>query len=256
MSSLNPMQTSSSQVASPHGQPISIGLASVGDGSVELAALREALESRGAIVHDSGVQGDPFNSVPPPRPDVLLVIARVLDAKLSALIQQIGRQASPYLIVLLESGDIVDRIVALELGADDFLDRHSDPREILARAKCLVRRGVQRSEERPTAANDRTEEAQSWVLNDASRLLRSPSGNVCILSRGDVELIDALVAEPFDVLSREKDSPEANGLRVSISRLRRRFRKVSSEELPIRNIWGLGYSFEAPLKRVSAGAGA
>lgn len=247
------MQSSSSQVTNTLSQPISIGLASVGDGAAGVAVLREALEGRGAIVHDWPVETAAPNGIPAPCPDVLLVSAKVLDAKLSTLIQQIGRQASPYLIVLLESGDIVDRIVALELGADDFLNHHSDPREVLARAKCLVRRGVQRNE-RPAPNGNRAEEAQSWVLNDVSRLLKSPSGNVCVLSRGDVELIDALVSEPFDILSMEKDSPEANGLRVSISRLRRRFRKVSSEELPIRNIWGLGYAFEAPLKRVSKGA--
>lgn len=247
------MQTSFSHATAANSQPIFIGMTSVGDDTAEAAALREALEDRGATVHDWPLEAGDSEGLPTPYTDVLLVTAKVLDARLSALIQKVGRQASPYLIVLSESGDIVDRIVALELGADDFLNRDTDPREILARAKSLVRRGAQRNG-RPAANDHDDEEAHAWVLNDVSRLLRSPSGTVCVLSRGDIELIDALVDEPSDVLCMEKDSAQANSLRVSISRLRRKFRKVSSEDLPIRNIWGLGYAFEAPLKRVSSRA--
>lgn len=225
-----------------------LGLASVGEENPESGMLREALENRGAIVQDWPLTPE---AGPPPPADVLLVEARVLDVRVSALIQKVGALPSPYLIVLSETGDVVDRIVALEMGADDFLRRDSDAREIIARAKSLIRRGAQRRGQSGSGdAPDATPRA--WVLNEVSRLLRSPAGTVCELSRGDVQLIDALVEEPSEVFTVDKDSAQANSLRVSISRLRRKFRKVSAEELPIRNIWGLGYAFDAPLERVSS----
>lgn len=252
MFELSQMQTCFSPDAKSGARPIFIGLASIEGNDAEAAVLREALEDRGAAVHDWPLNTRSPVGLDAPEIDVLLVTAKMFDSRLSTLIQDVGRQASPYLIVLSESGDVVDRILALELGADDFLRRESDPREILARAKCLMRRDAQR-DGRPLSHTLR-KEAPSWILNDVSRLLCSPGGTVCELSRRDIELIDALVDEPSDVLSMEKDSAEANGLRMSISRLRRKFRKVSTEDLPIRNIWGVGYAFEAPLKRVSSRA--
>lgn len=221
-----------------------------GDTPADALALREALEARGAdFIHAS-----PSAEVAPDAPwldaDVLLVTARLLDARVSALIETVSAKASPFVIVLSETGDFFDRIRALELGADDFLRRDSDPREILARANSLVRRGAQRRGGGVDAVND----DGSWVLNDVSRILRSPTGTVCELSKGDVRLIGALAEEDIDILTAQKDPAQVNSLRVSISRLRRRFRKVSAEDLPIRNIWGLGYSFDAPLRRISARA--
>jgi DNA-binding response OmpR family regulator len=236
----------------PDDQPIVVGLMSISQDAPEATSLREALEDRGAVVHDWTLSANLVPESSLREADVLLVSARVLDSSVSALIRRISALSSPYLIVLSETDDVVDRIVALELGADDFISSASDPREILARAKSLMRRGAQRQTRmsRPMMGDA----SRSWILNDVSRLLRSPTGTVCELSRRDVELIEALVDETTSVLSVEKYSAEANSLRVSISRLRRKFRKVSQEPLPIRNIWGLGYAFDAPLERVNSSA--
>ena len=227
--------------------PILMAMVSFGDTPAETRALQTALEARGAAFQDLSADAEAVTEASLDI-DVLLVTARVLDARVSALIEQVSAQASPFLIVLSESGDFVDRIRALELGADDFLRRDSDPREILARAKSLMRRGAQRHS---LPAGGLSDEDGAWVLNDVSRVLRSPTGTVCELSKGDVKLIGALVEDHGDVYAVNKDPSQVNSLRVSISRLRRRFKKVSAEDLPIRNIWGLGYAFDAPLRRVS-----
>jgi len=224
-------------------------MTSIGDESPEAFMLRQALEDRGAVVEDWPVESSGQTTFPS-RTDVLLVTAKVLDARVSALIRSVGAQPSPYLIVLSETGDLMDRINALELGADDFLTRDSDPREILARARSLMRRGAQRLE----GLNDNVahENDGAWVLNDISRLLQSPSGVVCELSKSDIKLIDALVETPSEVVKNDKDPVKANNMRVAISRLRRRFRRFSAEDLPIRNVWGRGYAFDAPLKRLNS----
>lgn len=230
--------------------PIVVGLVSISPASPEDSALIEALKDRGAIVHEPALLVDAVPETLLHKVDVLLVAARVLDANVSGLIRRISGLSSPYLIVLSEADDVVDRIVALELGADDFLHRDSDPREILARAKSLVRRGAQRLNR--VGRSMLGQSGKSWVLDDVGRLLRSPLGSVCELSRRDVELIDALVDESREVLSVETYSAEGNCLRVAVSRLRRKFRKVSAEPLPIRNVWGSGYAFDAPLERFPA----
>ncbi|GAA0627773.1 hypothetical protein GCM10009422_26000 [Brevundimonas kwangchunensis] len=243
------LMTANDTRPAPARPSLTMAMMDFGDAPGDAQTLRQSLEARGADF----IPALPSSEVPADAPwldaDVLLVTARLLDARISALIETVSAKASPFVIVLSETGDFIDRIRALELGADDFLRRDTDPREILARANSLMRRGAQR---RGGGAMDAANDDGAWVLNDVSRVLRSPSGTVCELSKGDVKLIGALAEEDIDILSAQKDPAQVNSLRVSISRLRRRFRKVSAEDLPIRNIWGLGYSFDAPLRRVSA----
>lgn len=205
--------------------------------------LRESLVARGADF----ALAEPSTSVPADaawlEADVLLVSTRLLDPRIAALVETVSERASPFVIVLSETGDLTDRIRALEAGADDFLQSDTDPREILARMRALQRRGAQRRGEVGPVAGDH------WVLDVRGRTLRSPLGSLCELSKGDVRLISAL-AEDDHMLTPQRGPAEVNSLRVSISRLRRRFRRFSAEELPVRNVWGSGYVFDAPLVRV------
>lgn len=202
--------------------------------------LRESLIARGADF----ILAEPCTSAPADAAwldaDVLLVSARLLDPRIAALVERVSERASPFVIVLSQTGDLTDRIAALEAGADDFLQYDTDAREILARVRALLRRGAQRRDEASPAAGDH------WVLDVRGRTLRSPHGSVCELSKGDVRLISGL-AEDTQMLTPARAPSEVNSLRVAISRLRRRFRRSSPEELPVRNIWGMGYVFDAPL---------
>jgi DNA-binding response OmpR family regulator len=231
-------------------QTIRVAMTFVGGDRATEGPLRRSLEERGAIVHDWMPRNDSSAGPPTPETDVLLINTPLLDARVSALIQKVAALPAPFLIVLSDSDDVIDRIVALELGADDYLTNDSDPREILARARSLVRRGVQRGD--LPSKQDAGVAVGEWILNDVTRVLQSPTGATCPLAKGDVDLISALTDDDRDICAAGSDtSHTANSLRVSISRLRRRFLKVSDEPLPIRNVWGLGYTFDAPLKRTS-----
>ena len=236
-------------------QAIRVAMTFVGGDRATDEPLRRSLEERGAIVQDWAPKGDGPAERPAPETDVLLINTPLLDARVSALIQKVAALPTPYLIVLSESDDVIDRIVALELGADDYLTNDSDPREILARARSLVRRGAQRGGGQ--AQEEAGADAGEWILNDVTRVLQSPSGATCPLAKGDVDLISALTDDGMDICAAGSNTAHtANSLRVSISRLRRRFQKVSDEPLPIRNVWGLGYTFDAPLRRTSQRADA
>lgn len=231
-------------------QAIRVAMTFVGGDRATEEPLRRSLEERGAIVHDWTPRSDSPAGQPAPETDVLLINTPLLDARVSALIQKVAALPAPFLIVLSDSDDVIDRIVALELGADDYLTNDSDPREILARARSLVRRGAQRGDH--PSQQDIGAAAGEWILNDVTRVLQSPSGATCPLAKGDVDLISALTDDDRDLCAAGSTTAHtANSLRVSISRLRRRFLKVSDEPLPIRNVWGLGYTFDAPLKRTS-----
>lgn len=241
---------------SPHipgreSRTIRVAMATVGGDHAAEAPLRRLLEERGAIVQDWTPGPEGPAQAPVPGTDVLLIKTPLLDARVSALIQKVAALPAPYLIVLADSDDVIDRIVALEMGADDYLTRDSDPREILARARSLVRRGAQRADVQSQQEQEEPA-AGEWLLNDVTRTLQSPSGAICPLAKGDVDLISALTDGTEDICAAGAETMHtANSLRVSISRLRRRFRMVSDEPLPIRNVWGLGYTFDAPLKRTS-----
>lgn len=230
---------------------IRVAVTTVGGDRAAEGPLRRSLEERGAIVEDWAHRSDGPAGQPTPDTDVLLINTPLLDARVSALIQKVAALPAPYLIVLSDSDDVIDRIVALELGADDYLTNDSDPREILARARSLVRRGAQRGEALPQD-DAATDAGGEWILNDVTRVLQSPSGATCPLAKGDVDLISALTDGEMDICAAGSNTAHsANSLRVSISRLRRRFQTVSDEPLPIRNVWGVGYTFDAPLKRTS-----
>ncbi len=234
-------------------QAIRVAMTFVGGDRATEEPLRRSLEERGAIVHDWALRGDGPAGQPASETDVLLINTPLLDARVSALIQKVAAQPAPFLIILSDSDDVIDRIVALELGADDYLTNDSDPREILARARSLVRRGAQRGDRQ--SRQDAEAAAGEWILNDVTRVLQSPSGATCPLAKGDVDLISALTDADRDICAAGSNTAHtANSLRVSISRLRRRFGKVSTEPLPIRNVWGLGYTFDAPLRRTSSRA--
>lgn len=232
-------------------QAIRVAMTSVGGDRTTDELLRRSLEERGAIVQDWAPRTGRPAGEPAAETDVLLINTPLLDARVSALIQKVAALPAPFLIVLSDSDDVIDRIVALELGADDYLTNDSDPREILARARSLVRRGAQRGDHQAHhEAGPKT--GGDWILNDVTRVLQSPSGATCPLAKGDVDLISALTDDDRDICAAGSDiAHTANSLRVSISRLRRRFLKVSDEPLPIRNVWGLGYTFDAPLRRTS-----
>ncbi len=176
-------------------QAIRMAMAFVGGDRAAEEPLRRSLEERGAIIKDWAPRAEGLggHTAPDSDTDVLLINTPLLDARVSALIQKVAALPAPFMIVLSDSDDVVDRIVALELGADDYLTNDSDPREILARARSLIRRGAQRRDVQPRPADG------EWVLNDVTRVLQSPSGATCPLAKGDVDLISALTDDGRDI---------------------------------------------------------
>ena len=161
-----------------------------------------------------------------------------------------GTQDLP-IIILSARGDEVDRIVGLEVGADDYLPKPFNPRELLARIRAVMRR----MESRPTTAEPTTDEDKfsfgGFTLDLLSHSLMR--GHEPIeLTPGDFALLEAFVSRPNRVMSRDslierlkgyERSPYDRSVDVRVTRLRRKIEPQPEHPQFIRTVWGKGYMF-------------
>ncbi len=153
-----------------------------------------------------------------------------------------------------------DRVVGLEVGADDYLTKPFSPRELLARIKAVLRRAdapPERYKEQASA----TVGFAGWTLDMDSRELRSPDGVMVALTGGEFELLAAFVGHPQRVLTRDQLLDLARGrdaqpfdrsIDVQVSRLRRKLEPNPLMPTLIKTIRGGGYMFSAPVEKVDS----
>ncbi|HYG55256.1 MAG TPA: two-component system response regulator OmpR [Burkholderiales bacterium] len=158
---------------------------------------------------------------------------------------------SPAIIMLTAKGDDVDRIVGLEMGADDYLPKPFNPRELLARINAVLRR---RAPAGPPGAPSATTEVfrfGDYSLNLATRTL-TKAGKPVQLTTGEFSVLKVLVQHPRTPLSRDKLMELARGreyevfdrsIDVQISRLRKIIEADPSHPKHIQTVWGFGYVF-------------
>ena len=160
-------------------------------------------------------------------------------------------RASSDVAIILVTGrtDDVDRILGLELGADDYVTKPFNPRELLARIKSLLRRVRVRSH-----ADTGQRRFAGWCFNTRSRRLESPVGERVGLTRAEFELLKALTSRPGNVLSRDrllraithrKWDPGDRTVDVLVQRLRRKLEADTRRPELIVTCRGEGYMFGA-----------
>ena len=159
---------------------------------------------------------------------------------------------TPPVVMLSAMGEDTDRIVGLELGADDYLAKPCNPRELLARIRAVLRRP--REDETPAGAALMFD---GWRLDLVRRELSQPGGEIVALSAGEFGLLRAFAERPGRVLTRDQLLEAARGseadvfdraMDVQISRLRKKLDDGSGREL-IATIRGEGYRFDARVRR-------
>jgi len=159
-------------------------------------------------------------------------------------------------IMLTARGEETDRIVGLEMGADDYLAKPFNPRELLARIKSILRRS------RALPDNLQPEEASTirfagWTLDLGARNLLSPEGVVVALSGTEYKLLRIFLAHPNRVLNRDQlidlmlsrdASPFDRSIDVQVSRLRHRLGEGAKEPAIIKTVRGEGYVLSVPIE--------
>ncbi len=160
-------------------------------------------------------------------------------------------------IMLTAMGEETDRIVGLEMGADDYVPKPFNPRELLARIKAVLRR----SGESPAAAGAAKVEAlrfAGWTLEPGRRRLVSPDGVTVSLTAGEFDLLMAFVEHPQRVLSRDQlldftrgraAAPFDRSVDIQVSRLRRKIETDSAKAELIKTVRGDGYIFASKVER-------
>lgn len=211
------------------------------------------LVDNGHVVHEAG-------DVPTARRILAerTIQVAVLDVNLPgedglSLCRTLAGGDGPAILMLTAQGDPIDRILGLELGADDYVVKPIMPRELLARVKALLRR-------RPAGVSTRKTSVYRFAdfrLDLAARQLRAPNGAILLLTRSELAILGALLDRARQVAPREdliallrSDEAEETGRAVDlhISRLRRKIQDQTDREL-IRTYRGVGYMLDASVVR-------
>src|SRR5277367_5578232 len=155
------------------------------------------------------------------------------------------------IIMLTGRGETVDRIIGLEMGADDYLSKPFHLRELLARVKSVLRRVSSRTAERTPALRSKARFA-GWNLDLSSRELYSPSATEVRLTTGEFDLLAAFVNNANQVLTRDRlldlarnreAGPFDRTIDVQVGRLRRKLEDDPQRPSMIKTVRGTGYIF-------------
>jgi two-component system OmpR family response regulator len=175
-----------------------------------------------------------------------------------SLCRRVRGASSMPIIMLTAMGEETDRIVGLEMGADDYLPKPFNPRELLARIRAVLRRAGGEVPEPVAEEGGSLREFEGWSLDTARRELRAPDGTLVPLTAGEYDLLAAIVERPGRVMSRDqlldltrgRDAvPFDRSVDVQISRLRRKLEVDPKEPQMIKTVRGGGYVFACEVTR-------
>ncbi len=168
------------------------------------------------------------------------------------LCRRVREQSHIPVMMLTAMGDEADRVVGLEIGADDYLTKPFSPRELLARVRAILRRAAFLSEQAEAKGSSRVLQFSGWKLDLARRRLEAPDGMLVGLTTGEYEMLVVFAERANRVLSRdqlldltrgEEASPFDRSIDVQVSRLRRKIEPDPKSPSMIVTVRGGGYVF-------------
>lgn len=188
----------------------------------------------------------------------------ILDLKLPGedgmqIARELRAESDVPIIILTGRKDEADRVMGLELGADDYLTKPFSPRELLARIRALLRRTRARETIADELSRIRAYRFAGWELNVRLRRLKSPLGETVPTTNSEFNLLVAFLAAPQCVLSREQllelsrlhdDEVYDRSVDVQVGRLRKKIDLQGREPQLIRTERGAGYVFTASVEIV------
>ena len=186
-------------------------------------------------------------------PDLIVLDLMLPGEDGLTLCRNLRARSSVPVIMLTARGEETDRIVGLEMGADDYLAKPFNPRELLARIKSILRRSRALPENlEPQAV--KTLRFAGWTLDSEKRHLISPDKVVVPLSGVEFKLLGVFLSHPNSVLTRDQlmdlmmsrdAAPFDRAIDVQVSRLRHRLGEDAKEPALIKTVRGEGYVFAA-----------
>lgn len=225
----------------------------VEDDFASRSLLASYLEQAGYQVSETAQGDDLAQRVHNEQIDLVLLDINLPGKDGLTLTRELRAVSKVGIILVTSSGDEIDRIVGLELGADDYVTKPFNPRELLVRAKNLLWR-VQDGQ------NNNSDPAlwhfEGWQLDASKRLLSSPAQQLERLPEGEFKLLQALINAAGTVLSRDQLmdaihdrewTPNDRSVDVLIGRLRRKLQDNPADPHFILTAHGAGYMFAGEL---------
>ncbi|HVL55342.1 MAG TPA: response regulator [Burkholderiaceae bacterium] len=193
------------------------------------------------------------------RPDLIVLDLMLPGEDGFEICRNLRARSNLPVIMLTARGEETDRIVGLEMGADDYLAKPANPRELLARIKSVLRR-ARSLPENLEPESVKTFRFAGWALDVATRNLTAPDGVVVPLSGTEFKLLRVFLTHPHRVLSRDQlidymtsrdAGPFDRAIDVQVSRLRQRLREDAREPLIIKTVRGEGYVLAAKVEALA-----
>ena len=191
--------------------------------------------------------------------DLLVLDLRLPGEDGMQIARKLREESDVPIIMLTGRKDEADRVMGLELGADDYLTKPFSPRELLARIRALLRRSRAHETVAEGLARIRAYRFAGWELNVRLRRLTTPAGATVVLTNSEFNLLAAFLAAPQRVLSREQllslsrlhnDEGYDRSIDVQVGRLRKKLEVEGARESLIRTERGAGYVFAAAVETV------
>lgn len=221
--------------------------------------LKNCFESEGYRVSEAATGAELLQLVKDGNVD-LITLDLTLGSESGLEIARSLRASSQIPIIMVTGkGDLIDRVVGLEMGADDYIAKPFHLREMLARVRTVLRRTGGHKEQEPAGSpGELTYRFDGWEFNLTRRELRDPASRLCPLTTAEIDLLAVLVKRPGHVLSRDAIMDQLKGhdwaandraIDSQISRLRRKLDDDSEAGGLIKTIRGVGYSFTAKVTK-------
>jgi len=223
----------------------------VDDDEKLLKLLREYLEDYGFQVMTLAEGSSVLQTIRAEPPDIVILDIMLPEKDGLEVLKEIRMEFSLPVIMLTARGEDADRIVGLELGADDYLAKPFNPRELLARIKAVLRRLLAQDKSEVEKDEDIFLKAGGLVLNRAKQTLMVLDKEV-ELSTTEYKILEVLMGHPNTVLNRDQLMNLARGrdfmafdrsIDVHISKLRAKLEPYPRFRNTIKTVWGTGYMF-------------
>ncbi len=213
--------------------------------------LKEYLEGNEFQVVTSGDASGALKIIEREPPDIVILDIMLPGKDGLEVLKDINREYKIPVIMLTAKGEDTDRIIGLELGADDYISKPFNPRELLARMRAVMRRVAPEISEEPEKVDENNIIAGGMILN-RSRHTVIVDNQEMELSLTEYKILEALMRKPNVVLSRDEIMNSARGkdlmafdrsIDVHISKLRAKLEKDPRYPKRIKTVWGSGYMF-------------
>ena len=220
------------------------------DDSEVAAVIRRALEGQAYAVERFSRCAALEQALRQQEPDLCLVDLGLPDGDGLALVGEMLRRRRIPAIIVSGRSEVTDRIIGLEVGADDYITKPFEPRELVARVRAVLRRKAGSRDAAQAAA--RIARFGGWTANFDACTLTAPDGEAVELSSAENDLLRIFVQSAGRVLSRatlldlnsQNDlTPFDRSIDVRVSRLRRKLREDPGAPAMIRTVYGAGYVF-------------